>query len=155
MHFRAQFPFVRRLVAEVVHTPSELTVLAGTWLIIAPLVLDHGTADVAFIGWNDVIVGLAIVALAFLRVVMPDDTAPLSLVNLGLGAWLIVAPFVRGYHTAPLATLNDIVVGIAVVVLAGANWKAARAVRHTDRAGRRRLNGAADPARRNRPRLRG
>ncbi|WP_328474415.1 SPW repeat protein [Actinoplanes sp. NBC_00393] len=132
MQLHVQFPFARRLLSEVVHTPSELTVLAGTWLIMAPLILDHGSADIAFIGWNDVVVGLAIVTLAFLRVVMPDDTAPLSLVNMGLGGWLIVAPFVRGYHTAPLATVNDIVVGIAVVVLARASWKAARRQRLSD-----------------------
>jgi hypothetical protein len=154
-HFRVPFPFARRLVTEVVHTPSELTVLAGTWLIMAPLVLDHGTADIAFIGWNDVIVGLVIVALAFLRVVMPDDTAPLSLITVGLGGWLIVAPFVRGYHTAPLATLNDILVGIAVIMLAGASWKAARSTRYADLAGRQRHSDEVAPARRKWVKFRG
>ena len=139
MHLRLYSPFsghrhhargpVRRLVSEMVHTPSELVVPAGTWLIMAPLVLDHSTADIAFAGWNDVIVGLSIVALAFLRVVMPADTAPLSLVIAGLGGWLVLAPFVRGYHTAPLATLNDVVVGIAVVLLATASWRAGRPLR--------------------------
>ncbi|MEU4420253.1 SPW repeat protein [Actinoplanes sp. NPDC024001] len=119
---------MRRLVDEMMHSPSELIVLVGTWLILAPMVLDHGAADIAFIGWNDVIVGLAIVALAFLRVVIPAGTAPLSLVTMGLGAWLTAAPFVRGYDSAaPLATVNDIIVGCAVLALAAASYRTERA----------------------------
>jgi hypothetical protein len=114
---------VRRLVTEMLHAPSELVVVAGTWLIVAPLVLDHDAANIAFLGWNDVIVGLLLVGLAVLRVVMPDGTAPLSLINVILGAWLVFAPFVRGYHVAPLATLNDILIGGTVAALAWTSWR--------------------------------
>lgn len=114
----------RRLTDELAHTPSEAIVLAGMWLTCAPLVLDHETADIAFSGFNDVIVGLTIVAIAFIRVVVPEQTAPLSLIIAALGAWLLAAPFVRGYHTAPAATANDIIVGVVVMLLAAASWRA-------------------------------
>ena len=116
----------RRLLDEMTHTPSELIVIAGLWLTCAPLVLDHGKADIAFLGWNDVVVGLAMVGLAFIRVVAPQRTAPLSLIQAALGAWLIAAPFVRGYQSAIAATVNDVLVGVAVMVLALLSWNAAR-----------------------------
>jgi hypothetical protein len=131
VNFHAQAPLhggsrqgpVRQLISEMLHTPSELVVVAGTWLIVAPLVLDHDAANIAFLGWNDVIVGLLLVGLAALRVVMPDGTAPLSLITMALGVWLVFAPFVRGYHVAPLATLNDILIGATVAALAWTSWR--------------------------------
>jgi hypothetical protein len=107
----------------MLHTPSELVVVAGTWLIVAPLILDHDAVDIAFLGWNDVIVGLLLVGSGAIRVLIPVSTAPLSLISMALGAWLVVAPFVRGYHVAPLATLNDILIGGTVAALAWRSWR--------------------------------
>ncbi|KHD74861.1 hypothetical protein MB27_26425 [Actinoplanes utahensis] len=106
------------------HTPGELLVLAGLWLTSAPLVLDHAKAGLAYPGLNDVAVGLSIVALALIRVLHIRHTAALALISAGLGAWLLAAPFVRGYQElSPLATANDIAMGLVVIALAVASWR--------------------------------
>lgn len=38
--------------------------------------------------------------------------------NLVLGVWLVIAPFVLGYSNKPAALWNDIILGLAVGVLA-------------------------------------
>lgn len=43
-----------------------------------------------------------------------------SWVNMFLGAWLVVAPYVLGYADVPRASLNSVLVGIAVVGIAAA-----------------------------------
>lgn len=48
----------------------------------------------------------------------------LSGINVVLGIWLIISPFVLGYATSNAAEWNDIACGIAVSLLAvaGASW---------------------------------
>lgn len=42
--------------------------------------------------------------------------------NVILGIWLIVAPFVLGYSTLTNAMYNDIIVGVLVAVIAFFTW---------------------------------
>lgn len=42
--------------------------------------------------------------------------------NVILGIWLIVAPFVLGYSTLTNAMWNDIIVGVLVAVIAFFSW---------------------------------
>ena len=59
--------------------------------------------------------------VAAIRMATLIRAAALSLVNIALGAWLMMAPFVLDYTAgvdAVSATWNDIVVGIIVVALA-------------------------------------
>ena len=101
---------------------SALTFLAGVWLVLAPLALDYPAAGAAFDGsWNDVVIGSAIAVVALVRIALPVRIAALGLVNVGLGAWLLVAPTVLSYTSVPgasSATWNDIIVGIIVMALA-------------------------------------
>lgn len=114
----------RRLVDEMAHTPGEVLVLVGLWLTCAPLVLDHAKAGLAYPGLNDVAVGLTIVVLACVRVLSPRHTSVLAVVSGLLGAWLLAAPFVRGYDDmSPVATGNDIIVGVVVIALAVFSWR--------------------------------
>ncbi|GIF01207.1 SPW repeat protein [Paractinoplanes rishiriensis] len=110
--------------------PSALVFLAGIWLIIAPFSLDYRNAGGGFDGyWNDVVIGVALAVVALVRIALPLATAPLSLINILLGFWLITAPFVLAYNTgtdATQATLNDIVTGAVVAALAAISWLAAR-----------------------------
>jgi hypothetical protein len=106
-----------------VRIASGLNVVAGLWLIAAPWVLSYGT-DAAI--WNDVIVGAALVVLAGIRVAMPRRLAALSWVNVVIGIWLFFAPFVLQYGSWALAGVstaiwNDVVIGIAVVLLGWAS----------------------------------
>jgi hypothetical protein len=110
------------MVRRLVDTPSFLVAVTGAWLVAAPLLLDHHLAATAFASWNDVLVGTTLAVLAAIRVIRPAGTAALSLLNSGLGVWLIAAPFVGNYTTALYATLNDMIVGLLVIMFAGVSW---------------------------------
>lgn len=98
-----------------VRASSGVNVVLGVWLIAAPFVLAYSEVRAAM--WNDVIVGVVILALAGYRVAQPAQSAGLSWVNVVLGIWLIAAPFALGYGDTTAAMWNDVIVGIAVAVL--------------------------------------
>lgn len=108
--------------ARVASTVSGLNVLVGLWLIVAPWVLNYRNTGDGFNGyWNDVVIGIAIAVLALARTAAPRSFEGLSWVNIALGIWLIIAPFVLAYNIgtdAPAARWNDIACGIVVLVLA-------------------------------------
>lgn len=90
---------------------SGANLLLGLWLIAAPFVLTYTAANAR---GNDVIFGIIIATIAAVRVFGAYRSAWLSWINVVLGAWLIIAPFVLGYggHTHPM--WNDVIVGILV-----------------------------------------
>ena len=94
---------------------SGINAIAGIWLIVAPFLLDYSDeSDNAL--WNDIVVGAAILVIAAIRVFGAYRAAALSWLNVALGVWLILAPFIVDYseHDTPL--WNDIIVGAIVVV---------------------------------------
>ncbi|MHA6793797.1 SPW repeat protein [Pseudonocardia bannensis] len=99
-----------------------LTLLCGVWLALAPFVLGHPDTGPGFDArWNDMLVGVAVLAVSAVQLALPARAAVLSLITMVLGTWLIAAPFVLGYNTgvaAVAATVNDVVVGILIVELA-------------------------------------
>jgi hypothetical protein len=103
---------------------STVTLLAGVWLILSPSALGYGEPDRLFGGvWNETVVGIAIAVVALVRILSPASSAPLSAVNVALGGWLIIAPFILDYGPAMSdARWNDIIVGAVTVVFAGASW---------------------------------
>jgi hypothetical protein len=90
---------------------SALNVLAGIWLIISPWVL--GFTDLRVPLWDTLLVGIAVLVLAAIRL-GTSGTTGLSWVNLLLGIWLIISPFVLGFTAASAAMSNAIVLGILV-----------------------------------------
>ncbi|GHF32432.1 hypothetical protein FHX82_005140 [Amycolatopsis bartoniae] len=123
---RATFPVARHLWVGgpadghvTPSLPSSLVFLAAVWLGFAPFALHYhfatlnGAADI-----NDVDVALVVATLALVRMIAPRDLPWLSVVNAALGAWLVASPFVLGYAgSAPRATVNEIAVGTALVLL--------------------------------------
>lgn len=101
---------------------SAVTFLAGVWLIVSPFALDHAAAGGEFGAyWNDITIGIVIALLAIVRAVAPRDVPWFSIVNVALGAWLIVAPWVLAYNAgadATAATANDMIVGAVVMIAA-------------------------------------
>jgi hypothetical protein len=122
----------RRNTRSSARLASGLNVVAGIWLLAAPFVLGYSHIGQAL--WNDLLVGAALVITALIRATTPRRSASLGWVNMLLGAWLIIAPFVLLYTGAePLAspgaaTANDVVVGVIVVALATWSLKASRGV---------------------------
>ncbi len=87
----------------------------GVWLVLAPFVLGYSALQGPL--WNDIITGVIIAALAMIRFGSPLGSVWASWTNAGIGAWLVIAPFVLGGYVVP-ATWNDIVTGVLVVILA-------------------------------------
>lgn len=97
-------------------TASVLNVIAGLWLIISPFVLRFTAHREAM--WITIIVGIIVLVLAWTRAANPARYVGLSWLNLLLGIWLIISPFVLNYSNLPRVTWNDVVLGVIVVILA-------------------------------------
>jgi hypothetical protein len=89
----------------------------GIWLIIAPWVLGYG----AFSGKaaaEDVILGIAVLCVAIWSVAVRPGNTSAAWVNVALGIWVIIAPWVLQYSAAPRAVGNDVILGILIVIFA-------------------------------------
>lgn len=107
-------------VRSTVKGVSGINIAAGLWLIAAPFVLAY--TDVTAAMWNAILVGLAVLTLAWVRVANPLKYEGLSWTNVVLGIWLLIAPFALGYSATTAAMWNDIVVGLIVAGLG--TWSA-------------------------------
>ncbi len=95
---------------------SGLNILLGIWLIIAPFVLGYARIEAA--QTNDVIVGIIVAIIATIRTFGAFTQPGWSWVNVLLGVWLIIAPFVLGYSGGPTPLWNDIILGVVIAILA-------------------------------------
>ena len=95
---------------------STINVLAGIWLIISPFVLRFWHVSAA--SWDNIIVGVIVLVLAAIRVAQPTRNLALSWINLILGIWLFISPWVLRFSHERAATSNDVVLGIIVFVCA-------------------------------------
>ncbi len=101
-------------IRSTVKRTSGTNLAAGIWLILAPFILGYSAVTAAL--WNDILIGLAVTGLAWVRVAKPMERGA-SWTNVVLGVWLLAAPFALGYSATAAAMWNDIVIGIVVVVL--------------------------------------
>jgi SPW repeat len=83
----------------------------GLWLLASPYVLDYGGMAAA---QNAVVVGFLLIAAEF--VILSFFRVWEEWINVVLGAWLVVSPWVLG--TALVATVNFLIVGVLVLALA-------------------------------------
>jgi len=101
-----------------VRTASGINIAAGVWLLASPFVL--GFADSVDALWNFLIVGLIVLVLAAIRISQWAEHAWMSWVNVGLGVWLIIAPFIMGFGNTVM--WNSIIAGLVVAAMGG--WSA-------------------------------
>jgi hypothetical protein len=99
---------------------SGLTALAGLWLIVSPFILGYTNLQGAL--WGDVVIGIVIGVLALIRFGGMYTRAWLSWVNLILGAWVFVSPFVLGFSDNQVALWDNLIFGAVAFLLAG--WSA-------------------------------
>jgi len=95
---------------------SGTNVVFGIWLVFAPYALHYGSDQRLL--WHDSVLGLLIIALAAMRTSTLVRHPWPSWINLVLGAWLVIAPFVLGYVDVSPAFWNDLVVGASVAATA-------------------------------------
>jgi len=112
---------------KTVKTLSWLVVLLGIWEVLAPFILGYSSKAGAL--WDAIILGIALIILAGWAALSNQVSTVklLDWINVVLGVWLIIAPFIVRYTNIGAALWNDIIVGILVVVLAG--WAALLAPR--------------------------
>jgi SPW repeat len=91
---------------------SGANILFGTWLFIAPWVLNYAQD---LISWNETIAGAALVILATLRYIRPLGRFWIGWINALVGLWMIAAPFVLNCQHITVQ-VNDLTTGIAVFV---------------------------------------
>jgi len=94
---------------------SGINILFGIWLILAPFILDYASLQVAM--WNDIILGVLVLAVAMIRT-FGTALATASWINVVLGIWLVIAPFVLNYRDNPSPRWNDVILGILVIIFA-------------------------------------
>ncbi len=100
---------------------SGINLLAGLWLVAYYLVLVDPVAGEQ--PWNQAIPGMLIALMAGYRIARPYATRAMAWMNVLLGLWLIIAPFIWGYYSfAPGHTWNSIIPG--VIVVAAGTWSA-------------------------------
>lgn len=96
------------------HWRDGANLILGIWLAISPWALSYmAEADAA---WNAAVVGV-VIAVAAAAAIMAFHQWE-EWVNVVLGAWLIVSPFLLGYAANETVLWNQIVVGVLVGGLA-------------------------------------
>lgn len=104
---------------------SGANMVLGIWLIVSPWLLGYASQAAM---WNNVIIGAVVVVLAWSRLAMRSRAGAPSWLNLLLGVWLIVAPFVFVDVTVG-QRWNSIIVGALLAILALASGGAGAARR--------------------------
>lgn len=108
--------------------PNWLTILLAIWLFISPWAL-AAEARGAW-AWNFWVVSIVMAVLsiaALSRVAEWEDW-----VNLALGAWLFISPWIFGYTALVQPAWNSYIVGLLVVLIS--IWGIAAAHTHISRA---------------------
>jgi hypothetical protein len=88
----------------------------GLWLAVSPWLVGYAAEPVPTA--NAAIVGLA---LAFTAHIEASCELSIEWVDLGVGVWLVMAPFVLGFHELAVASANCVAVGAAVAALAASS----------------------------------
>ncbi len=96
---------------------SWVDFVLGLWLIIAPFVLGYralsGTAT-----WNDVLLGVLIAVFSLWTALKFSVPAAAKWLLIIFGLWVLIAPFVLHTRVIARVTPNDVIVGLAVLILA-------------------------------------
>ena len=87
--------------------------MLGLWIAMSPWVLDYSQQEAATA--NAVFVGLSLALGSHFEASCAWSAQWLHAVA---GAWLVLAPFLFGYATQPMATTNSVVAGVLVLMLA-------------------------------------
>ncbi|MBI3899667.1 MAG: SPW repeat protein [Gammaproteobacteria bacterium] len=104
-----------------------LILVLGIWLLISPFIL--GYADHMVAARNSYILGIGVAIFAIMA--LRDPRRWEEWVNLALGVWLIISPFVLRYSHNSTPTWNHVIVGLligadALMVIYGPNLQRKR-----------------------------
>lgn len=100
-----------------IRTASTINTLLGLWLIASAwvygLVTTHGAG-----AWNSIVVGIVIAIFGIVRSRAPRRVAALSWINIILGIWTLISPWVFGFAGREAPMWNAVIAGILIALLA-------------------------------------
>ena len=98
----------------VMRWQDRLTAMLGGWLLVSPMLLGYG--DALMPTRNAVLVGILIMIVAVEALDVPAMWE--EAINILLGVWLMVSPFLARFRGPLDATFNSLSVGFLVTLLA-------------------------------------
>jgi uncharacterized membrane protein len=96
-------------------TTAGINLLLGIWVFVSPWIYGAAGRPNA---WNSWIVGGFIALFAIIRLGSPTGARGLAWVNMILGAWMFVSPWVYGYTANSARFANSLCVGALIFILA-------------------------------------
>lgn len=87
-----------------------VNLVLGAWLLIAPF-LGVGVGSEAAV-WNSYISGLIVLAFAWAALARPQRWE--EWINLAVGVWLVISPFVLNYTNLTGAMWSHIIIGLVI-----------------------------------------
>lgn len=109
---------------------NEINLILGVWLIVAPFVLAYSRFHVVAAS-NDIVLGCLLVAGSFWMLAGNTGQFGVTTFEAFCGAWLILVPFVLHGGATPRMLVNDIVVGVIVLLVSFTEaWMLAYRPRH-------------------------
>lgn len=100
---------------------SGINVLSGLYLLCLPWTLHYIAADPSA-ALGSVAIGALMAIIGFVRISSPRRMAALSVINLALGFWTLISPWVYGFTLEAARTWSSVLIGIIVMLCAA--WSA-------------------------------
>lgn len=100
-----------------------ITLLLGIWLFLSPWIVGYYLTN-SVAAWNGWILGVAIVVFSAIALSIAQVWP--KVVNIILGIWMIISPWVLAFATNRNAETNDVIVGILVIIFAATAMATAR-----------------------------
>ena len=97
----------------------------GLWLAVSPWALDYTRIDSATA--NAAFAGLVLALASHFEAALDELQA--EWLNMGLGLWLVLAPFLLGFGSEAVPTINSIAVGTAAAALASSALSLQKSIR--------------------------
>ena len=96
---------------------SWVIAVAGLWEILAPFIIGYSSTTAAMV--DAIILGILLLGLGLWAALVNSEGTikGLSWTNGVLGLWVLLAPFILSYSKTTGAMVNDIIIGILVVIL--------------------------------------
>lgn len=100
-----------------------INLVLAAFLFVSPWLFAF--TSIATASWNAWICGAIIAALALAAIVRFAEWE--EWINVALGAWLVIAPWVLGFSAVPAAMWTHVMLGLVIIVFAGwSGWSAHR-----------------------------
>jgi len=101
---------------KVAKTSEGLDIVAGVWVFLSPFIFRF--SDIPSALWTNLIAGAIVIILASIR--LSDQGSKMtwpSWVNVIVGVWLLISPFMLNLSATPAFMWNNVILGIIIMVL--------------------------------------